>query len=82
MICPNLVRFNTFCRQQNLNPRARLLKPVTRAIDSYKLQGHLDFDVVYITDWSWIRDIDDILDAIHVRISHPKWNGNIYHIAT
>lgn len=81
VICLNYERFTEFCHQEGLNPRARLLKPITRVGDTYKVQGHLNFDLIFLTDSEDIPMFDILYSEVMTRFGHGT-SGNIYYLHT
>lgn len=82
MVCLNYQRFAEFCAQEMLNPRARLLQPISSIHDVYKVRGHMDFDVVFLTHCEQMQNFDAIRSEILFRTCHPRWKGRMLYLET
>lgn len=82
VVCLNYQRFNEFCRQNELNPRAQRFKAISGPRDTYKLHGYLKFDVVFLTDCERMQHFEEVRSEILVRTCTPGYEGTTYFLET
>jgi len=78
----NFQRFQEFCRQERLNPRAPNLRVITRLEDVYQLAGVTEFDLVFLRDYSLMPRWPEIQSEILMRSSFPYYKGTVYYFET